>query len=86
MVSGIHEHFIKKDNIVLHCSAGVGRTGTLIAIIDGIGLIERGDKEISIHDIVANIRRQRFGSVQTKEQYEFIYKFLRRYLTTKNLV
>ena len=34
-------------------------------------------------EIVANIRRQRFGSVQTEEQYEFVYKFLRRYLESK---
>lgn len=83
LISQIHAHFDKKESIILHCSAGVGRTGTLIAIIDGIGLINRGDKELSVFEIVSNIRKQRFGSIQTEEQYAFVHKFLKRYIGIK---
>ncbi|XP_072164796.1 tyrosine-protein phosphatase non-receptor type 13-like [Diadema setosum] len=59
--------------IVVHCSAGIGRTGTLITIDNILGLIDR-DEEFKIMDIVKNLRKQRQGMIQTKDQYVFCYK------------
>ena len=51
--------------ILVHCSAGVGRTGTFIAIDMAI---EQANKEglIDIPGIVNRLRQQRMKMVQTK--------------------
>lgn len=59
--------------VVIHCSAGIGRTGTLITIDLLLAMIEN-DQEFKIADIVKNLRLQRQGMIQTKDQYLFCYK------------
>ncbi|XP_063969005.1 tyrosine-protein phosphatase non-receptor type 13-like isoform X2 [Lytechinus pictus] len=59
--------------IVVHCSAGIGRTGTLITIDVILGLIEH-DEEFKVLNIVKGLRKQRQGMIQTKDQYTFCYK------------
>lgn len=58
---------------VLHCSAGIGRTGCLAAILNGLGQI-RANKEVDVLGIVCNLRLQRGGMVQNSEQYELIHR------------
>ncbi|XP_070545261.1 tyrosine-protein phosphatase non-receptor type 13-like isoform X2 [Ptychodera flava] len=59
--------------IVVHCSAGIGRTGTVITIDLILAMVER-DLDFSIHEIVQGLRGQRQGMIQTKDQYIFCYK------------
>ncbi|XP_048472137.1 tyrosine-protein phosphatase non-receptor type 20-like [Rhincodon typus] len=61
--------------IVVHCSAGIGRSGVLICTDVLLSLI---NKELSfdIMDIVRNMRRQRHGMIQTKDQYVFCYNIV----------
>ncbi|XP_038638759.1 tyrosine-protein phosphatase non-receptor type 13 isoform X2 [Scyliorhinus canicula] len=58
--------------IVVHCSAGIGRSGVLICTDVLLSLI---NKELSfdIMDIVREMRKQRHGMIQTKDQYLFCY-------------
>ncbi|MDP2439238.1 MAG: protein-tyrosine phosphatase family protein [archaeon] len=61
--------------IIVQCSAGIGRTGTFIAIHQSLErLAHHGSCEIP--QIVEALRKQRFGAVQTEEQYVFIYRVL----------
>ncbi|ESS65142.1 tyrosine specific protein phosphatase [Trypanosoma cruzi Dm28c] len=60
--------------VVVHCSAGIGRTGTLIGAYATLTHLERGTlTDTTVYDVVSVMRRQRFGMVQRVEQYFVIY-------------
>ncbi|XP_035385902.1 protein tyrosine phosphatase receptor type Db isoform X7 [Electrophorus electricus] len=61
--------------IVIHCSAGVGRTGCFIAI-DAMLERVRQEKTVDVYGHVTLMRSQRNYMVQTEEQYIFIYDAL----------
>ncbi|XP_034152799.1 tyrosine-protein phosphatase non-receptor type 13 isoform X2 [Esox lucius] len=61
--------------IVTHCSAGIGRSGTLICIDVVLGLISK-DADFDISDVVRSMRLQRQGMVQTEDQYIFCYQVI----------
>lgn len=67
------------DNVsppsIVHCSAGVGRTGCLIAILNGIKQL-RFEHKVDVLGIVCNMRLNRGGMVQNSEQYELVHKVL----------
>ena len=59
----------------VHCSAGVGRTGTFIALWNLLDeAAARGG--IDVADAVRRMREFRFKMVQTADQYVFIYRTL----------
>ncbi|CAH1407386.1 unnamed protein product [Nezara viridula] len=72
--------YSKSSPIVVHCSPGTGRTGTVIAIDIAIRDFEAG-RSVDIPKTVVQVRRGRAGAVQTKDQYSFIYKVLHLYAT-----
>ena len=51
--------------MLVHCSAGVGRTGTFI-VLDS--MLERMEKEktVNVYDFLTNMRRKRIQMVQTQ--------------------
>ncbi|NXI34293.1 PTN7 phosphatase, partial [Galbula dea] len=64
--------------IVVHCSAGIGRTGCFIAT--RIGCQQLKDKgEVDILGIVCRLRIDRGGMIQTSEQYQFLHHALALY-------
>ncbi|XP_029928891.1 tyrosine-protein phosphatase non-receptor type 6 isoform X1 [Myripristis murdjan] len=68
--------------MIIHCSAGIGRTGTFVVIdmiletIDAQGL----ECDIDIQKCIQMVREQRSGMVQTEAQYKFIYLAVSEYI------
>ncbi|KAM9846087.1 receptor-type tyrosine-protein phosphatase O [Aulostomus maculatus] len=62
-----------KDPIIVHCSAGVGRTGTFIAL-DRLMQHIREHEFADILGMVSEMRSHRLSMVQTEEQYVFIHQ------------
>ncbi|XP_049486780.1 tyrosine-protein phosphatase non-receptor type 13 isoform X4 [Panthera uncia] len=73
-------HIHKSGPIITHCSAGIGRSGTLICIDVVLGLISQ-DLDFDISDLVRCMRLQRHGMVQTEDQYVFCYQVILYVLT-----
>nr|BAJ52657.1 protein tyrosine phosphatase [Monosiga ovata] len=66
--------------IVVHCSAGIGRTGTYIMIDDGMLQLRGPHRVVDIVSSVMALRRQRGGLIQMLQQYHFVHKALAEYL------
>lgn len=70
-----------KGRLVSHCSAGIGRSGVFLAIIEALAQLKKGKPVTSdfIFEIVKTLRSKeqgRNGMVQTLAQYGLIFKTL----------
>ena len=80
-----------KEPIIVHCSAGAGRTGTFISmyllekeivkqIKDNCSIIR-----FNIFNLVRKLKEMRMYMVQTPIQYLFVYLFVKHLLDNKNV-
>ncbi|XP_014103161.2 receptor-type tyrosine-protein phosphatase N2 isoform X1 [Bactrocera oleae] len=58
--------------IVVHGSAGAGRTGAYILLDLVLGRMNKGAREIDIAATLEHLRDQRAGLVATRQQFEFV--------------
>jgi protein tyrosine phosphatase len=84
LVGAISTSNVTKGPIVVHCSAGIGRTGTLCCVDIITTLLQKSFKDglnghppeffsKLIFNTILELRKQRAGMVQTREQYYFCY-------------
>ncbi|KAL3994738.1 Protein-tyrosine phosphatase family protein [Acanthocheilonema viteae] len=74
-----------KKPIIVHCSAGVGRTGTFVAIEMAMEKLRKNETCIVV-DITKKLREQRLHAVQNDLQYLFIYRMMIELLVEENLL
>jgi atypical dual specificity phosphatase len=70
-VAAISEALARGTRVAVHCAAGLGRTGTLLAAY----LVSQGS---SADEAIARVRAVRPGSVETLEQEQAVHDFARR--------
>lgn len=79
------EHSAPSNPRIIHCSAGVGRTGTFITLDHLVRELESGAFEgydtptqgtDLIYETVSILREQRMSMVQSKPQYHFLYQVM----------
>jgi protein tyrosine phosphatase len=70
--------------VLIHCSAGVGRTGTVMIVEVLLRNLLDG-KDVSPLDTLKDLRCQRSGSVQTENQYLFVHKTIFEYMNAKKI-
>ena len=83
----------RRGPILVHCSAGIGRTGTFCAVHTITQNLERHLHEhpdnnplpsFNVFDTILKLRTSRVGMVQTKDQFEFCYRaILEEYLDSE---
>ena len=71
VIRGEFPYSIEKP-IIVHCNAGVGRSGTFILIDAMLELIKR-ERKVDIYNYFQVLRRDRMQMVQSTEQYIFIH-------------
>ena len=89
----------KKCNILVHCSAGVGRTGTFIALYNLMEQIENimkdrvdnqitgtenRNQQLNIFSTVYELRSKRVEMVQSWAQYKYLYASVSAYASMLN--
>jgi atypical dual specificity phosphatase len=68
-VDFIHRRITNNEPVMVHCLAGMGRTGTLLACY----LVKY--QKISAGDAIQKVREERPGSIQSYPQEEMIFQF-----------
>ncbi|ETE65878.1 Tyrosine-protein phosphatase non-receptor type 9 [Ophiophagus hannah] len=71
--------------IVVHCSAGIGRTGTFCALDICLSQLQEVGT-LNIYQTVVRMRTQRAFSIQTPEQYYFCYLAILEQAYRENLL
>ncbi|KAK9525985.1 hypothetical protein VZT92_016648 [Zoarces viviparus] len=64
--------------VIVHCSAGIGRTGCFIATTIGCRQLQL-EGVVDVLSITCRLRADRGGMIQTGEQYEFVHHALSLY-------
>ena len=73
----VDESLKKKSPVVVHCSAGLGRTGTMLASY----LVQMGSNTA---EALAQVRKLRPGSIETADQELAVYDY-EVYMNTKSV-
>ncbi|XP_056272982.1 phosphatidylinositol phosphatase PTPRQ [Pseudoliparis swirei] len=81
-VKAVRAHRHNNTTIVVHCSAGVGRTGVFIAL-DHLIQHVRDHDFVDIYGLVAELRSERMCMVQNLAQYIFLHQSTLELLNNK---
>lgn len=67
-VTFVNNLLSSKKKIVVHCEAGIGRTGTMLACY----LVSKG---YNAENAISEVRKRRPGSIETMEQEDTVVKY-----------
>ncbi|XP_047210281.1 tyrosine-protein phosphatase non-receptor type 3-like [Girardinichthys multiradiatus] len=81
-ISSVRERRKGKKPLMVHCSAGIGRTGVLITMETALSLMDESRPVFPL-DIVKTLRDQRAMMVQTTCQFQFVCEAVLRVYNEK---
>jgi atypical dual specificity phosphatase len=67
-VQAVEQRLSAGEKVGVHCTAGLGRTGTMLAT----WFVHQG---MGPHEAIAHVRSERPGSIETVEQEEAVVRF-----------
>ncbi|KAI4811994.1 hypothetical protein KUCAC02_014851 [Chaenocephalus aceratus] len=76
-ISSVRERRRGEEPLMVHCSAGIGRTGVLITMETALAQLDGGQPVFPL-DIVKTVRDQRAMMVQTTCQFQFVCEAILR--------
>lgn len=71
----VRDHDVLESSVgpaVIHCSAGIGRSGTFVLVDSCLIFIEK-DIQFDVKETLLELRKQRMGLIQTVDQLRFSY-------------
>ncbi|XP_065069822.1 receptor-type tyrosine-protein phosphatase delta-like isoform X2 [Rhopilema esculentum] len=77
----VRHHYCGGAPMIVHCSAGVGRTGCFILIDAMLERIDSGEGNVDIFNYLQYMRTRRINMVQTAYQYIFAHTAVLEYIT-----
>ena len=86
IVQMAEEYEKTKNPILVHCSDGIGRTGTFLALFNIVRCLQEQKKAkiaapfYNVFNVVRKIREERFGMVTDSNQYKYIYDFCKQWI------
>ncbi|TKR81636.1 hypothetical protein L596_015477 [Steinernema carpocapsae] len=75
----------RKTPVIVHCSAGIGRTGTLV-VTDVLCRSLQANKVTSLKAVVEQVRNQRAQAVQTEDQYLYVHYVVLQRIAARGFV
>ncbi|TKR77241.1 hypothetical protein L596_018251 [Steinernema carpocapsae] len=72
--------------IVVHCSAGIGRTGSIVMLEYMLERLMVGEEIENMEVLLNRLRAQRAYSIQTDHQYLYIHRVMLQYFVKKGVI
>lgn len=88
LITKINEEVTKgySEPFLIHCSDGVGRSGTFIALFNIIRCMnvqknEKVEKPLfNVFNVVRKLREERYGMISNAQMYKYIYDFCKKWI------